>query len=81
MNEYSVSIKIGDKYETIINVKQGQYGHQLAFTPHFKNVLMGWLKDPAANYLNMNIKDWGQKVPQANTRTETPANLDDEIPF
>ena len=86
MNDYSLSLKVNGEYKTMINIKAGKYGSQLAFTPDFKPVLYSWLKSGSNEYLNFNIKDWGDKSEAAKPEKPKPApvvedDLDDSIPF
>ncbi len=83
MKDLSVSIKVGDTYKTVINIKEGKYGPQLAFSPDFRPVLLEWLKAPEAAWLNMNIKVWDDKpsTQQSGQAQAQRVEDTDSIPF
>lgn len=62
MKDISISMKVGESYKSMMNIKQGKYGPQLAFSPDFKKVLITWLKSTDESWLNFNIKEFEPRV-------------------
>lgn len=87
MKDFSLSIKVGDAYKTVANLKQGKYGPQFSFSPEGRAVILEWLKKPQAEWLNLNLKEWDNNPETQTTSSQqtsapkTAAELDDEIPF
>lgn len=79
MKETSITKKVGEKYENMITLKQGQYGWQLSFSPAFQQELSQWLKGQNGQWLNMNVKVWDSQ-PQQTQQVEQVQELNDEIP-
>lgn len=81
MKDISISIKEGESYKSLINIKQGKFGPQLAFSPDFQRLLFNWLKAQDGKWLNMNVKEFEPKPSQHEAAKANNYQPDDSAPF
>lgn len=87
MKDISFSKKVGESYEKMGGIKNGEKGLQLGLSPAFKKQILAWLKDPSESWFNINLKEWDNGGQQAqgtaavSTAPKTAGEIDDSIPF